>query len=282
MSRRDSHGEATLFDCLDKVYPADVRELGCGLPQSPDAGRPVDAGHTQHGPVLANSAQHGTVSGATTLSGAAQVVGGLCRASGHEGKDECIETSSWNMGVLGKAAHPHAGAVCPEETPGVDPVRLRVSHVVRILNSTPLGPVINERQLYRHRMKGGDRFYGGRRVDLLAYVAWLIEQRRLPPRRRRSETVSPEEVRQLLQRQNYRCALTGRHLTPDCASLDHVVPISRGGEHRIENAQVLHRDVNRAKGTLTNEEFLAICREVVAWTTSGKVREVRLEEREHA
>jgi len=52
-------------------------------------------------------------------------------------------------------------------------------------------------------------------------------------------------------------------LDPETASLDHAVPISRGGEHRIENTQVLDRTVNRAKGTLTNAEFITLCAEVV-------------------
>jgi len=43
----------------------------------------------------------------------------------------------------------------------------------------------------------------------------------------------------------------------------------RGGQHAIENTQVLHKDVNRAKGSLSNEEFLAMCREVVQWTDSA-------------
>lgn len=77
----------------------------------------------------------------------------------------------------------------------------------------------------------------------------------------------------LLEYQQYRCALTGRRLTPETAALDHIVPIRLGGAHVIENAQVLHKDVNRAKGVLTNEEFLTICREVVAWADSGKVQE---------
>ena len=70
---------------------------------------------------------------------------------------------------------------------------------------------------------------------------------------------------QLLKYQRYRCALTGRKLTPQTAALDHVVPIQRDGEHAIENTQVLHKDVNRAKGSLTNQEFIQLCHEVVLW-----------------
>jgi len=80
--------------------------------------------------------------------------------------------------------------------------------------------------------------------------------------------VSTDNVLRLLERQRYRCALTGRRLTPQTAALDHIVPIRRGGEHAIENTQVLHKDVNRAKGALTSEEFLAVCREVIRWSDS--------------
>lgn len=70
-------------------------------------------------------------------------------------------------------------------------------------------------------------------------------------------------VLRLLEQQGHRCALTGRQLTPEVASLDHVVPVERGGNHCIENAQILHKEVNRAKHTMTNEEFVALCYEVV-------------------
>ncbi len=75
-------------------------------------------------------------------------------------------------------------------------------------------------------------------------------------------SVNPQAILLLLERQQYRCALTDRALTPDTASLDHIVPLSRGGEHTIGNTQALDRTVNRAKGTLTNDEFIALCGEV--------------------
>lgn len=84
--------------------------------------------------------------------------------------------------------------------------------------------------------------------------------------------VSTENVLQLLEHQQYRCALTGRRLTPQTAALDHIVPIRRDGQHVIENTQVLHKDVNRAKGSLTSEEFIGLCREVVRWSDSPIAR----------
>lgn len=78
--------------------------------------------------------------------------------------------------------------------------------------------------------------------------------------------VSTANVLALLERQGYRCALTGRRLTPETAALDHIVPLRFGGEHVIENTQVLHKDVNRAKNSMTNIEFARMCEEVAeAW-----------------
>ncbi|GIW55543.1 MAG: hypothetical protein KatS3mg082_1947 [Nitrospiraceae bacterium] len=61
-----------------------------------------------------------------------------------------------------------------------DPRRLRPSELCRLLNSTPLGEVINERQLHRHRTRAGMRIGDGRHVDLLRYVAWLVQMRHAP------------------------------------------------------------------------------------------------------
>ncbi len=81
--------------------------------------------------------------------------------------------------------------------------------------------------------------------------------------------VSTDNVLLLLESQRYRCALTGRDLTPETAALDHILPLRCSGEHVSENTQVLHRGVNRAKGSLTNVEFIGLCGEVVAHSTAG-------------
>ena len=81
--------------------------------------------------------------------------------------------------------------------------------------------------------------------------------------------VSVGNVLRLLEQQRYCCALTGRKLTPQTAAIDHIVPIRCSGEHSIANAQVLHKDVNRAKGSLTSEEFIGMCREVVRWSDAS-------------
>ena len=60
---------------------------------------------------------------------------------------------------------------------------LRPSEAVRLLNSTPLGKVTSERQLYRDRQRAGFRIGDGRRIDLIRFAAWLAEQRHARPQR---------------------------------------------------------------------------------------------------
>ncbi len=76
-------------------------------------------------------------------------------------------------------------------------------------------------------------------------------------------SVTTTQIKQLIESQNYRCALTNRPLTPETASLDHKQPISRGGTHEVANLWVVEHFVNTAKGSLTVDEFVSMCRDVV-------------------
>lgn len=79
------------------------------------------------------------------------------------------------------------------------------------------------------------------------------------------ETVKAKELMSMIEAQEFKCAYSGRTLTPETASVDHKIPVSRGGGHGIENIAIVDLQVNRAKSSMTVEEFVAVCREVVAW-----------------
>ena len=64
--------------------------------------------------------------------------------------------------------------------PAIDVRKLRPVDVCRLLNSTPLGAVLDERRLYRHRSRAGFRIGDGRYIDLFRYAAWLVELRHTP------------------------------------------------------------------------------------------------------
>jgi 5-methylcytosine-specific restriction endonuclease McrA len=82
-----------------------------------------------------------------------------------------------------------------------------------------------------------------------------------------SKTATPAELEALLVRQGYRCALSGVLLTPQQAALDHRWPVAKGGTHSVDNLQWLDPVINKAKHTLTNEEFVEMCRRVVAYAS---------------
>jgi len=59
-------------------------------------------------------------------------------------------------------------------------IKLRPAELLRLINSTPLGSVLHDRQLYRHRLQAGYQIGDDRGVDLLAYIAWLHDRYTAP------------------------------------------------------------------------------------------------------
>lgn len=91
-----------------------------------------------------------------------------------------------------------------------DPRKLRPSELCRLLNSTPLGEVLNERQLHRHRTRAGLKIGDGRFVDLLRYVAWLMEVRHAP---RPTPDGDPyERLKERARARNVALAIAGRDI----------------------------------------------------------------------
>lgn len=75
-------------------------------------------------------------------------------------------------------------------------------------------------------------------------------------------SLTARQVLAKIEAQEYRCAISGRELTPATATLDHIVPLGRGGKHCIDNVWVVHGQVNAAKGTMLMDEFVALCQDV--------------------
>ena len=92
----------------------------------------------------------------------------------------------------------------------IDPRKLRPSDLCRLLNSTPLGEVISERQLYRHRSRAGFRIGDGKSVDLLRYVAWLVHERHAP--KPESEGDPYETLKDRARARNAALSLAGRDI----------------------------------------------------------------------
>lgn len=65
-----------------------------------------------------------------------------------------------------------------------------------------------------------------------------------------------------------RCALSGWSISPQCFELDHIVSMNDGGTDDVDNLQAVHPLVNRAKGTMGNQQFIEMC-QAVSNRTSG-------------
>lgn len=73
-------------------------------------------------------------------------------------------------------------------------------------------------------------------------------------------------LQQKLEAQQFKCNYSGVELTPQRASLDHKYPRSLGGDDDIENLHVVLPIINRAKGNMNHDQFIAMCHAVARHT----------------
>jgi 5-methylcytosine-specific restriction endonuclease McrA len=72
-----------------------------------------------------------------------------------------------------------------------------------------------------------------------------------------------QPLQELWRKQDGKCALSGLSLTVgENASIDHIMPKSKGGSNKIENLRWLHTSVNSGKGILSDEQFIEVCKAV--------------------
>ena len=103
----------------------------------------------------------------------------------------------------------------------IDPQQLTPTALTRLLNSTSLGSVINDRQLRRHRNRAGFRIGDGRHVDLYRYVAWLVLERHSPTTQKPSRDY--EAMKEAARARNAALSQAGR----DIGDLPEVVDAER-------------------------------------------------------
>ena len=73
------------------------------------------------------------------------------------------------------------------------------------------------------------------------------------------------ELGEILAAQNNRCIYSGRLLVLGInASVDHKIPLSKGGTHDRENLQWADYNVNRMKSDMEESEFLKLVGEIAA------------------
>lgn len=68
----------------------------------------------------------------------------------------------------------------------------------------------------------------------------------------------------LAKRQRLLCPVSGRKLSNRNISIDHIVPLSKGGTHDISNLRLTIKEINYARINMSDADFIALCREVAA------------------
>ena len=95
----------------------------------------------------------------------------------------------------------------------------------------------------------------------------LVPGQKTRTSRTKDGKATAESLLGLIKSQEYRCQLSGVLLEPSTATLDHKIPISSGGSDSIENLQWVSTEVNKAKGSMSQEEFMTMCKRVASWSS---------------
>ena len=82
-------------------------------------------------------------------------------------------------------------------------------------------------------------------------------------KRSKGYKLKPIELWGLLKRQRMLCGLTGRRLNRDNISLDHIVPLSKGGSNEPSNLRFVHIDVNTFKMDMDDSDLLILAKDIV-------------------
>jgi 5-methylcytosine-specific restriction endonuclease McrA len=113
---------------------------------------------------------------------------------------------------------------------------------------------------YYKDLQRRQRYYKNRRawkkLHGLQVIAW-----RLNAKHKTNYTAT--QLFGLVKKQKRRCALTGRRLTFDNISVDHIIPVKNGGTSEIENLRFVINEANMAKGILNDAELVSLCRDII-------------------
>jgi 5-methylcytosine-specific restriction endonuclease McrA len=78
--------------------------------------------------------------------------------------------------------------------------------------------------------------------------------------------VRPFDLWKIAKRQKMKCPISGRMLTTENVSIDHILPLIRGGKNELSNLQLTTKEANQAKHTLTQEELIQLCKDILSMT----------------
>lgn len=97
-----------------------------------------------------------------------------------------------------------------------------------------------------------------RKLTALAYLERELTTLYPPRNLRRMEAQNAIKLHRaaVLERDGYVCGICGENIAEGDVSIDHIIPITRGGGDNIENLQPAHKSCNSRKGNRVSAEAL--------------------------
>ena len=89
-------------------------------------------------------------------------------------------------------------------------------------------------------------------------------------KKKKRKTYSSDVKRILYIHANGMCAICGKPLQLQEISLDHHIPLSRGGADNIENLEITHESCNRIKSNLLPEELTSELMDILMYQIEKK------------
>ncbi|HMU84599.1 MAG TPA: HNH endonuclease signature motif containing protein [Leptospiraceae bacterium] len=67
----------------------------------------------------------------------------------------------------------------------------------------------------------------------------------------------------LLEKQKFKCPLTGRDLTPETTTAEHILPLKKGGQHALENIYLIDEMASKLKRQYAEEEIVHFAADIL-------------------
>jgi 5-methylcytosine-specific restriction endonuclease McrA len=124
-----------------------------------------------------------------------------------------------------------------------------------------LGNRMRQRRWY-NKNKSTDKYKQRKRKLTTAYVDQHTFYRLLHRMKPANKAISRFDLWRIAKRQKLICPLSGRKLDNSSISIDHILPVSKGGNSSLENLRFVHVDVNFAKRALLDNDFIKLCHDI--------------------
>ncbi|WP_167884275.1 hypothetical protein [Leptospira idonii] len=74
---------------------------------------------------------------------------------------------------------------------------------------------------------------------------------------------TPDHLRGLLKKQDNKCSLTGRQITPQNIECEYILPLKMGGAHDPSNVTIIINSVRELKRFHTVDEIYEIAKDII-------------------